>query len=228
MMTSTGFEQYFPPGSRTAVDDRSGGHMDASSVAYLGMLLYTLYVLLPIVPAWIIFRQFPDTKVAVSGPFQALTVNASGAFAAYLVTVAAGYVIIDRIQDSILDSQDVSEWTIGAPLARDTAGQLPRIQEVTFRPTKDAFTMGEDRVYFVVHRKPGDAWPVVVMSADGYRPQALDLRQRAFEATGLRKNLEIKGEPVKLQEVPRQFKDSAYEETAPLQPLADSASSARR
>jgi hypothetical protein len=59
--------------------------------------LYLLYVLLPLVPAVLIFRMFPETKVTVSGPLQNLTLNATGAFAAYVVTVALGFFLVKDV-----------------------------------------------------------------------------------------------------------------------------------
>ena len=47
------------------------------------------WILLPLFPAVLIYRLFPATHVAVSGPFAGLTVKASGAFAGYLVVFAA-------------------------------------------------------------------------------------------------------------------------------------------
>ncbi|HZR59074.1 MAG TPA: hypothetical protein VFA74_19560 [Terriglobales bacterium] len=63
--------------------------------------LYVLYVLLPLIPAILIFRLFPETKVTVSGPLQNLTVNATGAFAAYVVTVALGFFLVKNVETQI-------------------------------------------------------------------------------------------------------------------------------
>jgi hypothetical protein len=63
--------------------------------------LYILYVLLPLVPAVLIFRLFPDSKVTVSGPLQNLTLNATGAFAAYVVTVALGFFLVKNVVTQI-------------------------------------------------------------------------------------------------------------------------------
>jgi hypothetical protein len=68
--------------------------------------LWILYVLLPLIPAVVIFKLFPDTKVTVSGPLQNLTVNATGAFAAYVVTVALGFVPVNNAVTQITVSRD--------------------------------------------------------------------------------------------------------------------------
>jgi hypothetical protein len=67
--------------------------------------LYVLYVLLPLIPAVLIFRLFPDTKVTVSGPLQNLTVNATGAFAAYVVTAALGFFLVKGVEEQIVQTR---------------------------------------------------------------------------------------------------------------------------
>ncbi len=54
-----------------------------ASVSMAAILL--LWVLLPLIPAILIYRLAPGNSVAVSGPLAGLTVKASGAFAAYLI-----------------------------------------------------------------------------------------------------------------------------------------------
>lgn len=74
-----------------------------AAVTY-SFLLYVLYVLLPLIPAILIFKLFPESKVTVSGPLQNLTINATGAFAGYVVTVALGFFLVKNVQAQI-------EWT---------------------------------------------------------------------------------------------------------------------
>ena len=75
-----------------------------STVTY-SFILYALYVCLPLVPAILIFWLFPDSKVAVSGPLQNFTVNATGAFAAYVVTVLLGFFLVKYIETIITESR---------------------------------------------------------------------------------------------------------------------------
>lgn len=75
---------------------------------------YVLYVLLPLIPALLIFKLFPDTKVTVAGPLQNLTINATGAFAAYVVTVALGFFIVQDVVTQINSSRHYAvEGVIG-------------------------------------------------------------------------------------------------------------------
>lgn len=75
--------------------------MTNNQAVIFSFCLYLFYVLLPLVPAVLIFRMFPETKVTVSGPLQNLTLNSTGAFAAYVVTVALGFFLVQYIEVQI-------------------------------------------------------------------------------------------------------------------------------
>ena len=62
--------------------------------------LHILWVLLPLVPSVLIYRLFPNTAVAVSGPLANLTIRASGAFAAYLIIFVFTYPLIQTTKES--------------------------------------------------------------------------------------------------------------------------------
>lgn len=91
-----------------------------SAVTY-SFLLYVVYVLLPLVPAILIFKLFPDTKVTVAGPLQNLTVNATGAFAAYVVTVAIGFFLVKNVEDQIQWTRSYAVEGVIADLAENQA-----------------------------------------------------------------------------------------------------------
>jgi len=76
--------------------------MDNNFAVFFSFALYILYVLLPLVPAILIFKMFPETSVAVSGPLQNLKFNATGAFAAYVVTVVLGFFLVNYVEQQIV------------------------------------------------------------------------------------------------------------------------------
>lgn len=80
----------------------------------LSFVLFALFVLLPIIPAALLYRWFPDTKVSAKGVLSKFTINSSGAFAAYLVTVLVGYFVIAPINEAILGLVKVPSavWTL--------------------------------------------------------------------------------------------------------------------
>ena len=63
--------------------------------------IYTVWVILPLLPAILIYRLFPNTVVAVTGPLANLTVRAGGAFGAYLIVFLATYQLVDSMKETI-------------------------------------------------------------------------------------------------------------------------------
>jgi hypothetical protein len=49
------------------------------------VLLLTIWVALPLLPAVLIYRLFPNAPLVVTGPLAGLTIKTGGAFAAYLL-----------------------------------------------------------------------------------------------------------------------------------------------
>ncbi len=98
--------------------------MDTNIAAVLlSCLLYSLYVLLPMIPSIVIYRLFPDTKVALSGPLSNLTLKSTGAFSAYIVVVVLGFFLIKNTH-TIIAGMVQPMWTIKATLElQDTNGK---------------------------------------------------------------------------------------------------------
>ena len=76
-------------------------------------ILYTSYVLMPVIPAVIIYRYFPDTTVGAKGLLGGLKINATGAFAAYMITCLLGIFIVKRAFTFIEDATN-KNWTVTA------------------------------------------------------------------------------------------------------------------
>ena len=78
----------------------------------LGFIL-VLWVLLPLVPAIIIYKRFPTTPVAVKGLLAGFTVNMGGAFAAYFIVLLAVKPVLEQAYD-FAGSMLHPAWTIKA------------------------------------------------------------------------------------------------------------------
>ena len=66
----------------------------------LGIL--AVWVLLPLVPAILMFRLVPGNAITLTGPLANLTLNASGAIAAYFaVLVAIAFFVVDIKQKAV-------------------------------------------------------------------------------------------------------------------------------
>jgi len=86
--------------------------MDAGTVATLNVLgIVAAWILLPLVPAILIFLIFPSSTVSASGVLSKLTVRATGAFGGYLVIFAATYVLANRAVKERHDAS-IAYWNI--------------------------------------------------------------------------------------------------------------------
>lgn len=92
-------------------------------VVFAMVALYCLWIVGPLVPSILIYKLFPDTKVAVKGPLSGLTVRASGAFGAYLVVFLVAFPLQARTYNTV-GGLLKPVWTINAMVEqRDTHGQ---------------------------------------------------------------------------------------------------------
>jgi hypothetical protein len=65
-------------------------------------VLYLAAVLLiPLIPAFLIFKLLPGSSVTASGPLQGLTVNMSGAFAGYVVLLLIAIAVMPKSSEAL-------------------------------------------------------------------------------------------------------------------------------
>lgn len=65
------------------------------------IVLLIIWVGLPLVPAIMIYRYFPETQVFASGPLAGLKIKTSGAFAAYLIVFLCILLLVNTTKDVI-------------------------------------------------------------------------------------------------------------------------------
>jgi len=99
------------------------GNTAGQSLVILQFLLNAGWVLLPLAPAILIYRIFPNTQTGLSGPFGALTIRASGAFAAYFLVFLATIPLLNQMNRN-LKGEFRPSWTIkGRILPQDENGK---------------------------------------------------------------------------------------------------------
>ena len=60
--------------------------MDAETKALLHFsLIISLWICLPLIPAWLTYRITPDQTLGLRGPLQGMTLRSTGSFAAYII-----------------------------------------------------------------------------------------------------------------------------------------------
>ena len=77
------------------------------------IVILTLWVSLPMLPALIIYKLFPDSAVAVSGPLHNFTFKATGAMGAYLIVFFTLFYYVTQMNNVLGDFLHPS-WTIKA------------------------------------------------------------------------------------------------------------------
>jgi hypothetical protein len=71
--------------------------MSYFDLVLLMMVIIACWILLPLVPAVLIYRLFPETPLNLGGPLAGLTLKTGGAFGAYLVIFM---LVVPRVQDA--------------------------------------------------------------------------------------------------------------------------------
>jgi hypothetical protein len=93
------------------------------SLIILQFILNAGWVLLPLAPAILIYRIFPDTQTGLKGPFGNLSIRASGAFAAYFLVFLATIPLLNQMNGN-LKGEFRPSWTIkGRILPQDENGK---------------------------------------------------------------------------------------------------------
>ncbi len=159
--------------------------------------LFAIYLLLPIIPTVLIFKLLPDEKVAISGPLQKLTINASGAFAAYIITLLLGVPIIGKASQSIDDLSKIASeaarlemaqkqravtWNVTVPIKfTDTDGttplQLPTMESMYVLSRPSPYHPGSSIMYVDVPIAQPGKWPTLMFNMSGFLPGTADLMQ---------------------------------------------------
>lgn len=98
-------------------------HPEALQVL-VGMSLLVLTMLVPLIPAVIVFKLFPDTRVAASGPLSGLKVRTSGAFAAYLIVLVLATAMSKHTEDSIATMTSPSWLIEGKVIVKTPDGKV--------------------------------------------------------------------------------------------------------
>jgi hypothetical protein len=147
---------------------------------FLGsVLLYLLWICGPLIPAVLIYRLFPDTKVTAHGPLAGLTVRAGGAFAAYVIVFAIAYPLSVR-QHAILGASLKPFWILKAEvIANDERGKpimysnFYNGMSVSFSPEIQVLTGREVRLKVPMDGM-GNGWPKITFQVPNYGGVTID------------------------------------------------------
>jgi hypothetical protein len=190
--------------------------MSEAWVAVFFLVLLGVWVLLPLVPAWLTYRITPDQTLGLSGPLQGLTLRASGAFAAYLVVLLLVALYGLPRGFDLLGSMQSPAWRIRGPiLVQDHAGNPAKLATEA-RPLLllDPDLAEVAKTTFTV-RLPGqpDSWPEVRIGVEGFgwsEPTRLDTWDPNMEIDPFRKLVVIQ-KPIIIRQFPPNLEVSPFE-----------------
>jgi len=91
---------------------------------YFRILFFVLWFILPLIPAFILYKYLPSNQVAVKGPFKGLTVDMAGAFAGYFLLFLGSYFIVNKILFEKKLEYEV--WTVKANLIDEKGIRVDR------------------------------------------------------------------------------------------------------
>lgn len=74
------------------------------------VIYIVLWIVLPLLPSFLLFKFLPGNKAAASGPFKGLTVNLGGAFAGYFLTVLLLLPVMSKLLK--FDPETYEVWTV--------------------------------------------------------------------------------------------------------------------
>jgi len=99
------------------------------------IIVFSMWIILPILPAFILYKFLPKNQVAVKGPFKGLTVDMAGAFAGYFLLFIASYFIVKSMIFEILNKSEV--WKVKVNVLDDRGRPLDEKRnrpDITFYP----------------------------------------------------------------------------------------------
>jgi hypothetical protein len=104
---------------------------------YEPIIIMLIILLVPGIPAYILYSRLPHEKTIVTGPFRGLQLHLTGAFAAYfvLVVLAMGFFLTFMSQRSGWSRQaDFETWVITGELKSDDPDARLTDASITFSP----------------------------------------------------------------------------------------------
>ncbi len=174
--------------------------------------IYTVYVLLPIIPTVTIYKLFPDTTVSIGGLIKGLRLNAGGAFAAYIATVLLGTWLAESAV-SVITGYQHSTWTVGADVQlRDSTGKAindrKNLAQLTIELVPPIFELSDEEddsdprhPIFYKHvdvKVPliANEWPRIKFAVPNYEAVSIDVTHAATKLDQEKNELTLG--PVKL------------------------------
>lgn len=173
--------------------------------------LLSLAVLLPIVPAYVLYKALPS-RATVSGPFKGLNIQLTGGFGGYFLVLL---VIVGLISLRQLPSRS-EVWSVTGKVILKNSDPREKITQNDFSvqpPTNLLYPDGRFEIDVPVKLGQSDIleFPKIVINHDGYMPQTIALgdQQPTFGAKPYKLKSDNKAKkwiienPIELEPLPK-------------------------
>lgn len=138
------------------------------ALAGISALILILVVTLPLLPAILIYKIFPNTHIKASGTIGALTWNASGAFAAYMIVLAVIMLSPLKQLTSSVGGFYSPTWTIEMEIhGYDSDSNPTKFSDIEVLLNPDMHRISEDKVILKIPGLKRSEWPVVQLNVPG-------------------------------------------------------------
>jgi hypothetical protein len=148
------------------------------------IVLLAIWVGLPLVPAILIYRYFPETQVTASGTVAGMMVKASGAFAAYLVVFLLITTVVNATKD-VIGAGMRPFWEIrgnvklvdenGKPISGDEL-----LQTIKFEVVPDPLGHAHGKLRLKVPQEGGDFPEIYVVIPGWGKSESIDLNRDSW------------------------------------------------
>lgn len=138
------------------------------ALAVISALILILVVALPLLPAILIYKIFPTTQIKASGTIGALTWNASGAFAAYMIVLAIIMLSPLKQLTSSIGGFYSPTWTIEMEIhGYDSDAKPTKFKNIEVLLNPDMHRISEDKVILKIPGLKRSDWPIVQLNVPG-------------------------------------------------------------
>ncbi len=141
-------------------------------------LLLCLVVLLPLVPAYILYKSLPS-RASISGPFKGLNIQLTGAFGGYFLVL----LVIASLFNLRQQPTRTEVWSVTGKVVLKDSDPRERINHNDFSvqpPTNLLYPDGGFDIDVPVRQGQSDllVFPKIVVTHEGYMPQTIPLGEQ--------------------------------------------------
>jgi len=131
-------------------------------------------ILLPVVPALVIFKLLPGSSADAEGPFQGLKLKLGGAFAGYFIVVLVAWAQVRLI----LEPSRVRLWQVTGSVSLEEGATGPVTAALVQVEPPHSGVKSDGRISFslpIPRKHSGEELHYLYVSYPGYQPVSLEL-----------------------------------------------------